>query len=108
MNQPTNLCSVTVPVKWFREPVDVWITEGSPHLLSCEAEGFPHPIVILSRLTKQGRKELSRGVKTASFNLSSNVSQNEEDHFLCESSNEAAKLEKEFKVHVHGQSLPLS
>jgi hypothetical protein len=88
----------------MKEPTDMWVTQGSPYLLSCEADGFPLPTVILHRITNDGRQELSRGIKTTSFKFSSKVDKDKiVGRFICESSNEAARLEKEFKVHVHGQ-----
>ena len=79
--------------------------EGSSHLISCEAEGFPHPLVVLSRVTENGRREVNRGVKTASYNLTFIHRENEVGSYVCEASNEEARLEKEFKILIHGQSL---
>ena len=84
--------------------MDTWIVEGSSHQVSCEAEGFPEPTVILSHVSKQSRRELSRGIKTTSFNLTSNfIQETESTIFVCQTSNEGAKLEKEFKIFSHGQ-----
>ena len=80
------------------------MVEGSSHSISCEADGFPDPIVILSRLMKTSRQELSRGIKTTSFNLTANLIQEKESAtFICETYNEGARLEKEFTILAHGQ-----
>jgi hypothetical protein len=91
-------------MKWIREPTDVWIVEGSSHSITCEADGLPLPVVILSRVNRDRRLEVSRGIKTTSFNISADMSRDREtSSFVCETSSEGAKLEKEFKIFRHGQ-----
>ena len=94
---------LTVPTSWVKEPGDTWVLEGIPRLISCEADGFPHPFVILSRETKEGRQEVSRGIKTASTNITIFSQDKEARSYICEASNEAAKLQKEFKILLQGQ-----
>ena len=96
--------NLTVPAKWTREPIDTWIVKGSSHAVSCEADGFPDPIVVLFRKSKDNCQEVSRGIKTTTFNLTSNlITDREQEIFVCETSNEGGKLEKEFKIFAHGQ-----
>ena len=53
---------------------------------------------------KASRQELSRGIKTSSFNLTANFVQDKESStFICEAYNDGSRLEKEFKILSHGQ-----
>ena len=101
----TNLLYYSVPILWIREPGDTWILEGTTQLISCEADGFPHPTVILSRVKEGGRQEISRGIKAASTNISIFSQDKEARTYICEAFNEESRLEKEFKISIHGQSL---
>ena len=100
-----NLLYHSVPTSWTREPGDTWVLEGTTQLVSCEADGFPHPTVILSRVTEGRRQEVSRGIKTASTNITIFSQDKEARNYLCEAFNEESRLEKEFKISIHGQSL---
>ena len=95
----------SVPTSWNREPGDTWVLEGTTQLISCEADGFPHPTVILSRVTEGRRQEVSRGMKAASTNITIFSQDKEARSYLCEAFNEESRLEKEFKISIHGQSL---
>ena len=79
--------------------------QGSSKVISCEAEGFPHPLVTLSRITDNRRHELNRGIKIASLNLTNIHQDKEAGHYVCEAVNDGGRLEKEFKISIHGQCL---
>ena len=43
-------------------------------------------------------------MKIASYNLTNIHQDKEAGHYVCEASNEGGRLEKEFKISIHGQS----